>query len=158
MIIQSKIIQIGTLLALGVGLGACGLGAEYDEASADPESVEFAASAETCSLAGPWSATWSAGAVSFSSPLTLTHTGNNVAGRYEIDPQNRGEISGTLTGNQFRGEWRRTAGASVGPYPYGDLELTVAANCNSVTGRWWFGHTGDPNFAPAGPVTGTRGQ
>jgi hypothetical protein len=70
--------------------------------------------------------------------LTLTQTGSHVTGTYGLMGES---MEGTVSGNTFKGTWKNPSyNASTNT---GDIELTMAADYNSFTGRWRFGFEGD---------------
>jgi hypothetical protein len=70
--------------------------------------------------------------------LTLTQTGSHVTGTYGFMGES---MEGTVSGNTFTGTWKNPSyDASTNT---GDMELTMAADYNSFTGRWRFGFEGD---------------
>ena len=63
--------------------------------------------------------------------LTLIQTGSQVTGTYGFMGET---MEGTVSGNTFTGTWRNPSNsASTGR---GEIELTMADDCNSFTGRW----------------------
>jgi len=63
--------------------------------------------------------------------LTLIQTGSQVTGTYGLMGET---MEGTVSGNTFTGTWRNPSNsASTG---CGEIELTMADDCNSFTGRW----------------------
>jgi hypothetical protein len=70
--------------------------------------------------------------------LTLIQTGSQVTGTYGFMGES---MEGTVSGNTFKGTWKNPSyNASTNT---GDMELTMAADYNSFTGRWRFGFEGD---------------
>jgi len=86
----------------------------------------------TCDCTGRWQTNWG--------EMTLTQTeDNNVTGRYTHDD---GKIEGTISGRSFTGRWSE-APTYEDPNDGGLVELEFEPNCNSFTGRWKYGTTGD---------------
>jgi hypothetical protein len=65
--------------------------------------------------------------------MTLTQTGNSVRGTYSY---NQGRIEGRVEGRTLRGQWLE-APTYQAPSNGGDLELTLAPNCSSFSGRFF---------------------
>jgi hypothetical protein len=88
-------------------------------------------SAETCDWSGNWKSNWG--------NMVLEQNGNTVTGRYEHD---EGRISGTVQGGKLIGRWSEAP--SYGPpQDAGDVELVISPGCNSLSGRWRYGNSGD---------------
>ncbi len=86
--------------------------------------------------------------------LTLIQVGSDVFGTYTHD---KGEISGTLTGNTFRGTWSE-APEYAPPHDAGECEFVFSDNCRSFTGHWRYGFTGawGPSAQWSGSWSGTE--
>jgi hypothetical protein len=109
---------------------------EYDSfatwpvAAAGAQAVPQAA----CQWTGDWDTPYGA--------LRLTQNGTGVTGDYDWD---QGRISGEAQGSVFRGAWNE-APSRQAPSDAGDLQFTMNANCQSFTGQWRYGTTGEWNF------------
>ncbi|MBN1376016.1 MAG: hypothetical protein JXA01_07670 [Dehalococcoidia bacterium] len=83
--------------------------------------------------------------------LTLIQTGSYVTGTYGFMGES---MEGTVSGNTFEGTWKNPSyDASTNT---GDMELTMAADYNSFTGRWRFGTEGDWDGIWEGTRIGTE--
>jgi hypothetical protein len=71
--------------------------------------------------------------------LTLSHVGSQVTGTYGLMGES---MKGTVSGNTFTGTWKNPSNSATSTNT-GDIELTMANDCNSFTGRWRFGSEGD---------------
>jgi hypothetical protein len=98
--------------------------------NAVPSPIPTPAQATGCDWNGRWKTNYAG--------LTLTQTGSQVTGTYGLMGET---MEGTVSGNTFQGTWKNPSySASTNT---GDMELTIAADCNSFTGRWRFGSEGD---------------
>ncbi|MEA4845835.1 MAG: hypothetical protein VB106_01235, partial [Clostridiaceae bacterium] len=84
----------------------------------------------TYSWAGEWDSNWG--------KMVITQEVASVAGTYTHDS---GKISGTVSGNIFTGTWSESPSYSP-PRDAGDMELTMAADGKSFTGKWRYGSEG----------------
>ncbi len=85
-----------------------------------------------CDCTGQWKTNWGA--------MTLTQNPNNtITGQYTHDS---GKIDGVISGNSFSGRWSE-APSYQDPNDGGLVELNLAPDCLSFTGRWKYGTTGD---------------
>jgi hypothetical protein len=80
----------------------------------------------TNTWAGTWETEWGT--------MKLTQTAAQVAGTYSHDA---GRISGTVSGDKLIGRWTE-APTRRGPSDAGAVELTMAKNGTSLTGRWTY--------------------
>jgi len=71
--------------------------------------------------------------------MILSQTRNQLIGTYTHDA---GHITGTVSGNTLTGTWTETPSYSP-PNDAGDMQLTIAADCNSLTGVWRYGSSSD---------------
>ncbi len=97
-------------------------------------------SAAECSFDGTWGSEWG--------DMALTQSGNAVTGTYTHDS---GKITGTVSGGVLKGKWSESP-SYAGPNDAGDIEFVISSDCNSFTGKWRYGSTGDMT----GGWTGTR--
>jgi len=97
-------------------------------------------SLQTCSWTGTWNTEWG--------PMNLQQSGNRVTGSYTHD---QGRIDGTATGSRLVGTWSEAPSYSP-PGDAGDVELTMAEDCQSFSGSWRYGSEGDWS----GSWTGSR--
>ena len=97
-------------------------------------------SASDCSYGGSWSTDWG--------DMTLTQSGNVVTGTYTHDS---GKIKATVSGGVLTGKWSEYPSYAE-PGDAGDVELVISSDCNSFTGKWRYGSTGDMTST----WTGTR--
>lgn len=79
---------------------------------------------------GEWDSNWG--------KMILTQNGSMVTGTYTHD---KGKMSGTISGNIFTGTWSESPSYSP-PNDAGDMELTMAADGKSFTGKWRYGTEG----------------
>ena len=84
----------------------------------------------TYSWEGEWDSNWG--------KMILTQNGSIVTGTYTHD---NGRINGTISGNVFTGTWSESASYSP-PNDAGDMELTMAADGKSFSGKWRYGSEG----------------
>jgi transcription elongation factor Elf1 len=89
---------------------------------------------------GTWDTDWG--------ETKLVQTGDQVTGTYEHD---NGKIVGVVAGYILTGTWSE-APSYNSPNDAGDVELTISSDCNSFTGNWRYGSTGDWD----GDWTGSR--
>jgi hypothetical protein len=122
--------------------------------SANHEPATAAISTSACSWGGTWNSTWSTATASFKSPLVVNERGSALSGTYEIDPANAGAVEGKVMGSDFSGTWKRTRGSSGGPCQNGELTATIAPDCKSISGTWYW-CTG-PSRILGGTLAGTR--
>jgi hypothetical protein len=112
----------------------------------------------TGTTTGPWSGTWWAGGEDYEEYLTTTQNGNQVSGSYTTnDPNDKGNIAGIVSGNQWTGMWSETPTYQP-PDDAGDMELTLAPDGQSMTGRYRYGSSGSWiyfTYTRTGPGTGT---
>ena len=80
-----------------------------------------------CDWTGTWSTNWG--------EMRLVQDGGVVRGDYDWD---QGQIDGTLDGEVLRGMWTEVPSRQP-PRDAGDLEFTMAEDCQSFTGRWRYG-------------------
>lgn len=91
-----------------------------------------ATAATTCSWTGAWSSSYN--------EMRLTQSGSSVSGEYDWD---MGRITNaTVSGMVLKGTWTE-APSRTAPNDAGDIELTMADDCQSFTGRWRYGSSGD---------------
>jgi hypothetical protein len=76
--------------------------------------------------AGTWETEWGL--------MTLKQSGTTVTGTY---PHDEGRISGTVSGNTFKGRWNE-APTRKGPGDAGAVEFTMSADGKKLTGRWTY--------------------
>jgi hypothetical protein len=96
--------------------------------------------AGSCDWSGTWQTNWG--------EMVLSQAGTQVNGTYTHDA---GRITGTLSGSTLIGTWSEAPSYSP-RNDAGDMQLTIAADCNSFTGTWRYGSSGDWS----GDWTGTR--
>ena len=82
-----------------------------------------------------WSGTWNTNW----GEMIVTQSGDQISGTYTWD---NGKIEGTITGNVFSGTWSE-APSYAPPDDAGDMELTISADFNSLTGKWRYGSSGE---------------
>ncbi len=82
------------------------------------------------SWAGEWDTNWG--------KTILTQNGSTVTGTYTHD---EGKITGTVNGSVLLGTWSESPSYSP-PNDAGDMELTMAADGKSFTGKWRYGSEG----------------
>jgi hypothetical protein len=88
--------------------------------------------ASSCDCTGKWRTNWD--------DMTLVQTPDNkVTGQYTHD---NGKIEGTISGNSFSGRWSESP-TYQDPDDGGLVELEFRPDCQSFTGRWKYGATGD---------------
>lgn len=75
--------------------------------------------------------------------LTLTQQGNVVTGTY---PWKEGRVRGTVSGNEFVGEWTQSSGK-------GGFRLTLSADGKTLRGSWNYAADGNVNWRT---FTGSR--
>ena len=107
---------------------------------AAPTPTPTPAQAGPCDWSGRWKTNWAG--------MSLSQTGSQVSGTYGLMGE---RITGTVSGNTLIGTWSDKPSYSP-PTDAGDVEFTMAADCNSFTGRWRYGSEGDWD----GRWTGTR--
>ena len=112
----------------------------------------------TGTIMGPyWSGTWWGSiknAPDSWGDLTATQNGNRVTGDYTWD---QGKLAGTVSGNLFTGTWSEAPSYQPSD-DAGDMELTLAPDGQSMTGRWRYGSSGNwrtITWTRTGPGTGT---
>jgi hypothetical protein len=102
-----------------------------------------------------WGGTWD----SPYGKMVITVSGNQVTGAYE---HSHGRFTGTISGNTLRGVWAEEPSYRP-PEESGDMELTLAADAQSFTGRWRYGSSGswtdnwNGSRSPALKVPGAQG-
>lgn len=79
---------------------------------------------------GEWDSNWG--------KMILTQNGSIVTGTYTHD---KGRINGTISGNILKGTWSESPSYAP-PNDAGDLELTMAADGKSFSGKWRYGSEG----------------
>jgi PGF-CTERM protein len=99
-----------------------------------------AAQESYCDWTGTWDTNWD--------EMELVQIGNQVTGTYVYD---NGKIVGVVSGYTLTGTWSEAPSYNP-PNDAGDIELTISPDCNSFTGNWRYGSTGDWS----GDWTGTR--
>ena len=108
-----------------------------------------------CDWTGTWDTNWG--------KMELVQTGNQVTGTASLTlPQrtnltgsykpDNGKIEGKVSGNTLIGTWSEAPSYSP-PNEAGDFEFTISPDCNSFTGKWRYGSTGDWRV---GDWTGSR--
>jgi hypothetical protein len=91
--------------------------------------------------------------------LVITQSGNTIHGDY-VDQS--GKIDGVLSGNSFTGTWSESP-TYKGPNDAGKFVLTLASDCNSLSGTWGYdqastgGHTW-VGTKKSGSTGGSTGQ
>lgn len=80
--------------------------------------------------------------------MVLQQSGDTLTGTYTHDD---GKLEGTISGNTFTGTWTEVPTRSP-PHDAGDVELTLSDDCNSFSGKWRYGSSGEMS----GGWTGTR--
>lgn len=96
--------------------------------------------AVACSWTGTWDTTFGA--------MHLSQSDSTVTGDYAWD---QGEISGTSTDNVLNGTWTQ-APSRQPPNDAGDFVFTMAADCQSFSGKWRYDSSGELG----GDWSGTR--
>lgn len=104
---------------------------EDDEDAEDAGDAPPASTGDETGFNGHW--------VTEAGGMDLAVTGDKVKGTYD---QNDGEVEGTLAGNVFKGKWYE-APTYKEPEDGGDLELTLAEDGKSFTGKWRSGSEGE---------------
>ncbi len=84
----------------------------------------------TYSWAGDWDSNWG--------KMVITQNGASVTGTYTHDS---GKIVGTVSGNIMTGTWSESPSYAP-PGDAGDMELTMAADGKSFSGKWRYGSEG----------------
>lgn len=84
----------------------------------------------TYSWAGEWDSNWG--------KMVLTQNGASVTGTYTHDS---GRLTGTISGNIMTGTWSESPSYAP-PSDAGDMELTMAADGKSFSGKWRYGSEG----------------
>lgn len=101
-----------------------------DAGSGDTNTSSSTGSNSTQTVAGSsWTGSWDLG---YDEIMILTQSGNQVSGTYGND---RGRISGTVSGNTLVGIWAEGAGESGNTGPF---EFIMNDQGNAFTGRYWF--------------------
>ena len=99
---------------------------------------------EILDWSGTWDTNWGT--------MYLTQSLGKIAGTYDYDDGKiEGYISKNLSGNMMVGTWSEYPSYEP-PDDAGDIEFTMSPDCNSFTGRWRYGSSGDWN----GDWSGTR--
>lgn len=96
--------------------------------------------AQSCDWSGTWDSNWG--------QMVFQQSGSILTGTYTHD---EGQLQGTVSGNKFTGTWTEVPSRSP-PHDAGDVELILSDDCNSISGNWRYGSTGDWS----GSWTGTR--
>jgi len=84
-----------------------------------------------CSWTGYWN--------TYFGNMTLTQSGNIVAGTYEADG---GRINGTVSGGRLVGNWSEAPSYSP-PGQAGNIEFNLSDNCSFFSGHWRYGSEGN---------------
>jgi hypothetical protein len=108
------------------------------------------AAAQDCGFDGVWGTDWG--------DMTLSQSANVVTGTYTHDS---GKITGTVSGSVLKGKWSESPSYAE-PGDAGDIEFTISDDCNSFTGKWRYGSTGDwsggwSGTRKSGPATVSTG-
>ena len=97
-----------------------------------PTTVSLAQQAVPCTWTGAWRTSYGM--------IRLTQQSDGtVSGDYDWD---QGRISGTITGNVLNGTWNE-APSRQPPTDGGQLQFTMADDCQSFAGQWRYGASGD---------------
>jgi hypothetical protein len=96
-----------------------------------PTDTPTAILTDECRWTGTWSTTFGT--------MRLTQSDVTVSGDYEHD---QGQIRGTVTGRVLSGTWDE-APSRQPPGDAGEIEFTMADDCQSFTGRWRYDSGGD---------------
>jgi pimeloyl-ACP methyl ester carboxylesterase len=96
----------------------------------------------SCNWTGAWQTSWG--------EMVLSQTWNQVNGTY---PHDSGRITGTVSGSDLTGTWSEGPSYSP-PNDAGDMQLTIAADCNSFTGIWRYGSSGGWSNIPGMKIMG----
>jgi hypothetical protein len=99
-----------------------------------------------CEWTGTWSTNWG--------DMRLRQTGMSVSGDYDHD---QGMISGSVSGNVLSATWMEVPSRKP-PSDAGDLAFTMAADCQSFTGTWRYGMSGDMSAGWSGERIGASGD
>jgi len=103
---------------------------EWKQLSAANSATSSAQNLGTYSWAGDWDSNWG--------KMVITQNGSTVTGTYTHDS---GKIAGTVSGNVMTGTWSEAPSYNP-PGDAGDMELTMAADGKSFTGKWRYGSEG----------------
>lgn len=109
-----------------------GSSGDWSNDSWDGERIDYnpCGPAPTCDWTGTWDTNWD--------DMDLSQVGNEVTGTYDYQG---GRITGTVSGDMLTGTWSEEP--SYKPTKdAGDMELTMAADCNQFEGRWRYGSSG----------------
>jgi hypothetical protein len=98
--------------------------------SATPEATATIANDE-CRWAGTWSTSYGT--------MRLTQSDDTVSGDYEHD---QGQIRGMVSGRVLSGTWTEVPSRQP-PSDAGEIEFTMADDCQSFTGRWRYDSSGE---------------
>lgn len=88
-------------------------------------------SGQTGGWAGTWDTSWGT--------MVLTQTGDSVSGTYTWDS---GHIEGQVSGNSFWGLWSEAPSYNL-PNDAGEVQLTLSADGQTISGQWRYGLSGD---------------
>lgn len=132
---QTVIIKPGDRIDFGdsifVGIGTCMVGGY--PCSVGPLGNGSGNGLGAClrGWAGEWDSNWG--------EMVFQQTGNTVTATYTYD---QGRIQGIVSGNKLTGTWSEAPSYSP-PRDAGDVELTLSDDCNSFSGKWRYGSSGD---------------
>jgi hypothetical protein len=112
--------------------GRLGYDWRHAERAGDPF-VGILTRTAACSWTGAW---WSP---VFGS-LRLAQVGLSVSGDYDWD---QGQIGGTVSGNTLGGRWSEAPSQPPDPADAGEFVFVMAADCQSFTGQWRYGSSGE---------------
>jgi hypothetical protein len=87
--------------------------------------------AQDCDWTGTWNTDYG--------QMVLQQSGSTVTGTYT---SNQGQIQGTASGSKLTGTWSE-APSRAPPGDAGDIEFTMSDDCNSFSGNWRYGSSGD---------------
>ena len=86
---------------------------------------------QSCDWTGSWSTNYG--------QMELQQSGITVTGTYTWD---QGRIQGSVFGNRLVGTWSEAPSYSP-TADAGDFEFTLSDDCNSFSGRWRYGSSGE---------------
>jgi len=134
---MKKKVVIGLIAVVAIVAIATFVGCIENHTTATPTSITPTptSAVSTNILQCNWTGTWD---TTFGE-MKLFQKGNLVVGTYEYRD---GKIVGEISGYTLAGTWFE--GPSYSPSSHaGDFEFIISSDCNSFSGQWRFGSTGD---------------